>query len=173
MSFFYWSMPDSTSIHFRNLKVFRKRQNWLVLLCFSIAIHIHFFVLYIYIYFFVYIYIHVYTQYIIYIFCVLYTFCVHATQLRVWWYRIFGRQPPNYNFNIQVQNPHSGVDFTHQETRSGPHTRGGYRVALPDGRTQRVSYVVGGDSGFLADVGYDGTVVSGAPDRRNNEYSRN
>ncbi|XP_042242122.1 cuticle protein 21-like isoform X2 [Homarus americanus] len=61
-----------------------------------------------------------------------------------------------YNFNYAVKDDSSGNDFGHQETRDGDDTQGSYYVHLPDGRLQTVTYVVDGDSGYIADVKYDG-----------------
>ncbi|XP_042242120.1 cuticle protein 21-like isoform X3 [Homarus americanus] len=61
-----------------------------------------------------------------------------------------------YNFNYAVKDDSSGNDFGHQETRDGDDTQGSYYVQLPDGRLQTVTYVVDGDSGYIADVKYDG-----------------
>ncbi|XP_045107133.1 uncharacterized protein LOC123502046 [Portunus trituberculatus] len=43
-----------------------------------------------------------------------------------------------------------------QEARDGDNTQGYYFVQLPDGRLQKVTYSVQGDSGFLAEVTYEG-----------------
>nr|XP_045624462.1 pro-resilin-like [Procambarus clarkii] len=64
--------------------------------------------------------------------------------------------PAQYNFNWAVKDDYSGNDFGHDETRNGYDTQGSYYVQLPDGRLQRVSYTVNGDSGFLAQVEYQG-----------------
>ncbi|XP_042242114.1 cuticle protein 8-like [Homarus americanus] len=61
-----------------------------------------------------------------------------------------------YNFNYAVEHDPSGNDFGHQETRDGDNTQGSYYVQLPDGRRQTVTYFVDGDSGYIADVKYDG-----------------
>ncbi|KAG7166345.1 pro-resilin-like [Homarus americanus] len=61
-----------------------------------------------------------------------------------------------YNFNYAVDHEPSGNDFGHQETRDHDDTQGLYYVQLPDGRRQTVNYNVEGDSGYLADVKYDG-----------------
>ena len=49
-----------------------------------------------------------------------------------------------------------GAAFAQDENRNGYETHGEYRVQLPDGRTQIVTYQVNGDSGFIADVRYEG-----------------
>ena len=60
-----------------------------------------------------------------------------------------------YNFEWGVRDSNSGNDFGHAEQREGPVTRGSYYVLLPDGRLQRVTYYVDGDSGFVAEVTYE------------------
>merc|ERR1712127_2690 len=65
---------------------------------------------------------------------------------------------PLYTFGYNVNNK-EGYEpqlFTHDENRDGYQTHGEYSVALPDGRIQRVVYRVDGDSGFIADVTYEG-----------------
>ncbi|XP_064111983.1 cuticle protein 19.8-like [Macrobrachium nipponense] len=64
--------------------------------------------------------------------------------------------PAQYNFNYAVKDDYSGNDFGHEEGRNGYDTQGSYYVQLPDGRLQKVDYVVKGDSGFLAQVNYQG-----------------
>ncbi|XP_047471374.1 pro-resilin-like [Penaeus chinensis] len=64
--------------------------------------------------------------------------------------------PAKYDFNYAVNDPPSGNDFGHQEARDGPNTQGSYFILLPDGRLQRVTYTVNGDSGYVADVTYEG-----------------
>ncbi|XP_050720253.1 cuticle protein 19-like isoform X15 [Eriocheir sinensis] len=64
--------------------------------------------------------------------------------------------PPKYDFNYAVKDEYSSNDFGAQEARDGYNTQGSYYVLLPDGRLQRVSYTVSGDSGFVADVTYEG-----------------
>ncbi|XP_066989135.1 cuticle protein 21-like [Macrobrachium rosenbergii] len=64
--------------------------------------------------------------------------------------------PAQYNFNYAVKDDYSGNDFGHEEGRNGYDTQGSYYVQLPDGRLQKVDYVVKGDSGYLAQVNYQG-----------------
>ncbi|KAF0312823.1 Pro-resilin [Amphibalanus amphitrite] len=61
-----------------------------------------------------------------------------------------------YDFGWAVQEPDSGNEFTHEETSDGVLTSGQYRVNLPDGRVQLVTYTVRGDSGYQAEVTYEG-----------------
>ncbi|XP_053648479.1 cuticle protein 21-like [Cherax quadricarinatus] len=63
---------------------------------------------------------------------------------------------PRYYFHYNVLDDDSGTDFSHQETREGHYTHGSYTVLLPDGRLQKVTYYVNGDSGFVAEVTYEG-----------------
>ena len=66
-------------------------------------------------------------------------------------------EPAKYEYNYAVKDEYAGVDFDANESRDGYATNGGYRVVLPDGRTQIVSYTVADDySGYVADVQYEG-----------------
>ncbi|XP_063884576.1 cuticle protein 21-like [Scylla paramamosain] len=64
--------------------------------------------------------------------------------------------PPKYDFSWNVKDDPSGNDYGHQEGRDGYDTQGSYYVQLPDGRLQEVTYTVNGDSGFVAQVNYQG-----------------
>lgn len=55
-----------------------------------------------------------------------------------------------------MQDSSSGNDFGQEEARDGDHTQGSFYVALSDGRVQKVTYYIDGDSGFVADVQYEG-----------------
>jgi hypothetical protein len=55
-----------------------------------------------------------------------------------------------------VKDSDSYNDFGQDESRDGDRTDGYYHVVLPDGRTQRVTYYVDGDSGYVAQVAYEG-----------------
>ncbi|CAL4248568.1 unnamed protein product, partial [Meganyctiphanes norvegica] len=74
-------------------------------------------------------------------------------------------QPPSYgsseeaakyDFDWSVKDQYSGNDFGQQEQRDGDYTGGSYYVQLPDGRLQTVTYTVQDDSGYVADVSYQG-----------------
>ncbi len=54
-----------------------------------------------------------------------------------------------------MKDGYSGDDFSHSETRDGLQTSGEYRVALPDGRVQIVTYTAD-ENGYHADVKYEG-----------------
>ncbi|MPC33239.1 Pupal cuticle protein Edg-84A [Portunus trituberculatus] len=64
--------------------------------------------------------------------------------------------PPRYDYNYAVVDDYSGNNYNAQEARNGYDTQGSYYVQLADGRLQRVTYTVNGDSGFVADVTYEG-----------------
>nr|XP_045617288.1 pro-resilin-like [Procambarus clarkii] len=61
-----------------------------------------------------------------------------------------------YSFNWAVDHDPSSNDFGHQEARDGDDTKGSYYVQLPDGRLQKVTFFVDGDSGYVAEVSYEG-----------------
>jgi len=66
--------------------------------------------------------------------------------------------PPVYNYEYGVNDPHYGPVFSQKESRDNYDTAGEYRVNLPDGRVQIVTYSAGPD-GYVADVSYEGTAV--------------
>ncbi|XP_076061375.1 uncharacterized protein LOC143037143 [Oratosquilla oratoria] len=63
--------------------------------------------------------------------------------------------PARYKFAWAVKD-YSGNDFGHQESREDEHTQGSYYAQLPDGRLQKVNYKVEGNSGYVANVEYEG-----------------
>merc|ERR1711976_707517 len=66
---------------------------------------------------------------------------------------------PSYNYQFGVNDPeYSGAVFSHQENREDYNTQGEYRVNLPDGRVQIVTYTAGPE-GYVADVTYEGEAV--------------
>ncbi|XP_057369208.1 pro-resilin-like [Daphnia carinata] len=60
-----------------------------------------------------------------------------------------------YNFGYAVNDVPTYNNFAHQETADTKAVTGSYRVALPDGRTQIVSYRAD-ENGYVADVKYQG-----------------
>ena len=65
-----------------------------------------------------------------------------------------------YNFGYAVIDAPTYNNFAHQETADTKAVTGSYRVALPDGRTQIVSYRVDdAASGYIADVRYEGVAI--------------
>ncbi|XP_027216985.2 pro-resilin-like [Penaeus vannamei] len=63
-----------------------------------------------------------------------------------------------YSFNWAVSDDSSSNEFGHQEARDGDYIQGSYYVQLPDGRLQTVKYFVDGDSGYVAEVNYEGEI---------------
>ena len=64
---------------------------------------------------------------------------------------------PVYNYEYAVQDQYANVDFNAQENRDNYATSGSYRVALPDGRIQTVTYnTADAYSGNVVDVTYEG-----------------
>jgi hypothetical protein len=65
------------------------------------------------------------------------------------------KAPQPYSFDWEVNDAPSYNNYGHSEKSDGKVTTGSYRVALPDGRTQIVTYKA--DSyGYVADVKYEG-----------------
>ena len=63
--------------------------------------------------------------------------------------------PQPYSYSYAVKDEASYNDYAHEETSDGKVVTGSYRVLLPDGRTQIVTYKA--DSyGYTADVKYEG-----------------
>lgn len=71
---------------------------------------------------------------------------------------IFFQSQP-YQFGYAVKDYHTGNDFKQQEHSDGNTVKGQYRVLLPDGRTQIVTYTADWQTGFHADVKYEGEAV--------------
>merc|ERR1712055_370336 len=71
---------------------------------------------------------------------------------------VYADTPPVYGYEYAVQDDYSGVNFGQNEKRDGYSTSGQYRVLLPDGRTQIVTYhTADAYSGNVAEVVYEGT----------------
>ncbi|KAL1502361.1 hypothetical protein ABEB36_007510 [Hypothenemus hampei] len=65
-------------------------------------------------------------------------------------------EPQSYEFGYRVKDDYSGSNYDQREESDGHQVRGEYRVALPDGRTQIVTYWADWKTGFHADVKYEG-----------------
>ena len=63
--------------------------------------------------------------------------------------------PQPYSFGYAVKDEASYNDYSHSETSDGNVVTGSYSVALPDGRTQIVTYKAD-KYGYTADVKYIG-----------------
>ncbi|KAG7207692.1 hypothetical protein KM043_009311 [Ampulex compressa] len=83
-------------------------------------------------------------------------------------------EPKSYEFGYAVKDQATGNDFGRRETSDGETVRGEYRVQLPDGRTQIVTYTADWRTGFHADVRYEGTATYPEPyPGGNNGYNNN
>lgn len=60
-----------------------------------------------------------------------------------------------YQFGYAVKDDPTYNNFAHQEAADNKAVTGSYRVALPDGRTQIVTYKAD-EYGYVADVKYEG-----------------
>ncbi|KAK9886855.1 hypothetical protein WA026_018504 [Henosepilachna vigintioctopunctata] len=63
-----------------------------------------------------------------------------------------------YAFSYKVVDHLTGDDFSHTQSQNEKATRGEYRVKLPDGRVQIVSYTADKD-GYKADVKYEDEIL--------------
>ncbi|XP_064083308.1 uncharacterized protein LOC135199324 [Macrobrachium nipponense] len=63
-----------------------------------------------------------------------------------------------YKYGYSVASKDTGNYHARSEARDGETVSGSYKVALPDGRVQIVTYVAD-DNGFRADVNYEGEAV--------------
>lgn len=59
---------------------------------------------------------------------------------------------PGMPFDFAYSVNEDGNDYSHNAISDGDVTRGEYRVALPDGRTQIVKYTADWKNGFNAEV---------------------
>ena len=60
-----------------------------------------------------------------------------------------------HSFAWEVKDEPSKNDYSHQQESDGKVTTGSYRVVLPDGRTQIVTYRAD-ENGYVAEVKYEG-----------------
>ena len=68
--------------------------------------------------------------------------------------------PQPFAYQYGVQDEYTGANFDKKEEQDAyGNLNGEYRVNLPDGRVQIVSYRATHDDGFIADVRYEGTPV--------------
>merc|ERR1712228_292488 len=65
---------------------------------------------------------------------------------------------PKYQYQYAVADDYTNSKFQAEEERDGFSTLGSYRVALPDGRIQIVTYTANKD-GYVAEVTYKGKAV--------------
>jgi len=67
-------------------------------------------------------------------------------------------QPQPYTYQYGVADDYSGANFEKVENQDAyGNLQGSYRVNLPDGRVQVVTYTADHENGFVADVAYEGT----------------
>merc|ERR1711931_569568 len=66
-----------------------------------------------------------------------------------------------YSYAYEVVDPAGGNAYGHRETSNGAGLfEGEYRVVLPDSRTQIVKYSVTAETGYVAEVSYEGTAAA-------------
>nr|XP_040579902.1 cuticle protein 19-like [Lepeophtheirus salmonis] len=64
-----------------------------------------------------------------------------------------------YSYQYGIKDDYSGVKLRAEESSDAKVVKGSYEVALPDSRIQKVTYTVDGDSGFVANVKYEGVAI--------------
>merc|ERR1711981_114008 len=70
---------------------------------------------------------------------------------------VYEDAPPVYGYEYAVNDDYSKANFGQNEKRDGYATSGSYRVALPDGRIQTVTYgTADAYSGNVAQFTYEG-----------------
>ncbi|XP_042234990.1 pro-resilin-like [Homarus americanus] len=68
----------------------------------------------------------------------------------------YNSDPIPYNYAYGVKDEYSGTDFGHSEDSDGSTAKGSYKVVLPDGRIQTVTYLADHYGGYQAQVSYQG-----------------
>ncbi|XP_042888937.1 cuticle protein 19-like [Penaeus japonicus] len=61
-----------------------------------------------------------------------------------------------FDFAYGVVDHYTGNDYSHNSNSDGNVVNGEYRVLLPDGRTQIVTYTADHEHGYVAQVTYEG-----------------
>jgi len=84
------------------------------------------------------------------------------------WHTVLLQEPAHYEFSYEVNDPNSGSDFGHEESRQDEDAKGTYFVLLPDGRKQIVEYEAD-EEGFKPMIRYE--EAQGYPGSQG-EYSR-
>ena len=65
--------------------------------------------------------------------------------------------PQPFAYQYGVADDYSGANFEKSETQDNyGNLQGSYRINLPDGRVQTVTYTADHENGFVADVKYEG-----------------
>lgn len=65
--------------------------------------------------------------------------------------------PQPFEYKYGVQDSYTGTSFDKSEAQDAyGNLQGSYRVNLPDGRVQVVTYTADHEHGFVADVSYEG-----------------
>jgi len=70
---------------------------------------------------------------------------------------VYKEEPAPYKYEYGVHDDYTGTTFNAGESADGNgNVEGSYSVALPDGRTQHVTYHADDYGGYVADVTYEG-----------------
>jgi hypothetical protein len=83
----------------------------------------------------------------------------------------YGKKAQPYHFQYYVKDDYTYNDFGQTEKSDGKTVYGSYRVKLPDGRTQIVTYTADHENGYQANVKYEGTAHHPPPKYYQNHQS--
>ncbi|KAK7012581.1 hypothetical protein SK128_012532 [Halocaridina rubra] len=83
----------------------------------------------------------------------------------------FHGTPNAHNFGYAVEDSQLGNQHAHNGYSDGETTKGEYRVLLPDGRTQVVTYSADPKMGFMARVTYEGEAKPYVPTQKHDDVS--
>ncbi|KAA0188547.1 hypothetical protein HAZT_HAZT009198 [Hyalella azteca] len=65
-------------------------------------------------------------------------------------------KPYKFSYEVDAKDDKNELNYGHEQESDGHTTKGMYKVDLPDGRKQIVTYEVDHDSGFKAEVTFEG-----------------
>ncbi|CAG0879482.1 unnamed protein product [Darwinula stevensoni] len=82
---------------------------------------------------------------------------------------VLGAAKPNYDFEWLIQDSEEEYFANHGETRHLDFTKGFYKVLRPNGVIDTITYVVNGDSGFLAQINGQPLQGGGSQERKSGE----
>ena len=74
-----------------------------------------------------------------------------------------------FDFGYLVEDDETDNAYGHKSNSDGQQVTGQYRVLLPDGRTQIVTYTADRENGYRAEVTYEGEAREWVPPQQDSE----